>query len=674
MALFADLGIAAIRYPVLWERVAADGWAWVEERLAALRLAGVRPIAGLVHHGGGPPHTQLLDPLFPEKLAAHARAAAERLPWVEDWTPVNEPLTTARFSALYGHWYPHARDDHSFARALLAQCRAVVLAMEEIRSVNPAARLVQTDDLGKTHSTPRLAYQADLENERRWLTFDLLCGRLQPQSPLHDWLLAAGIEPTELDWFRQHRCPPDVIGLNHYLSSERFLDERLERYPEHEHGGNGRDRYADTGVHRVRGERCVGFAGVLREAWERYGLPLALTEVQNGCTREEQLRWLAEAWEAAAGARARGVDVRAVTVWALLGAYDWDSLLTRVRGRYEPGAFDVGGGAPRATAVERMARALAHDEEYDHPALDVPGWWRRPVRFDDGRSPGRFPGRARRLLITGATGTLGYAFARLCELRGLPYVLLSRSELDIAEAASVATALDGIRPWAVVNTAGYVRVDNAERDELRCRRENAVGPRLLAEECARRGTGLVTFSSDLVFDGGKAAPYVEGDPVAPLSVYGRTKAEAEAAVLAALPEALVVRTSALFGPWDEHNFATLALRAFARGEAVRAPADVSVSPTYVPDLVNATLDLLIDGESGIWHLANAGAVTWSGFARGSAAARGLPDVRVEEVELASLSLAAPRPPYSVLGSARFGRMPPLEGALERWAAELEVAT
>jgi dTDP-4-dehydrorhamnose reductase len=93
--------------------------------------------------------------------------------------------------------------------------------------------------------------------------------------------------------------------------------------------------------------------------------------------------------------------------------------------------------------------------------------------------------------------------------------------------------------------------------------------------------------------------------------------------------------------------------------SVALTADVSVSPTYVPDL---------------WHLANAGAVTWSGFARRSAAARGLRDVRVEEVELASLSLAAPRPPYSVLGSARFGRMPPLEGALERWAAELEVAT
>jgi dTDP-4-dehydrorhamnose reductase len=86
-------------------------------------------------------------------LAAFARAVAERYPWVEDYTPVNEPLTTARFCGLYGHWYPHARDVRLFARALLNQCRAVALAMRAIRLVNPRARLVQTEDLGRVHST-----------------------------------------------------------------------------------------------------------------------------------------------------------------------------------------------------------------------------------------------------------------------------------------------------------------------------------------------------------------------------------------------------------------------------------------------------------------------------------------------------------------------------------------
>lgn len=678
LALFGALGISAIRYPALWERVVRTGWRWPEERLTALRLAGIRPIVGLVHHGSGPPHTSLLDPAFPEKLAGHARAAAERLPWVDEWTPVNEPLTTARFSALYGHWYPHARDDLSFARALLAQCRAVVLAMREIRRVNPEARLVQTDDLGRTYSTPRLAYQAELENERRWLTFDLLCGDLGPERPLYEWLVAVGVAPAELEWFREHPCPPDVIGLNHYLSSERFLDERVERYPAHEHGGNGRDAYADVLAHRVRGESTNGFTGVLREGWERYGRPLALTEVQNGCTREEQLRWLDEAWQAAEAACGDGIDVRAVTLWALLGAYGWDALLTSGRGSYEPGAFDVSGGAPRPTAVAAMARALADGGAYDHPVLDSPGWWRRPMRLHYapvGEPEAAPPRRAapRRLLITGATGTLGRAFARLCELRGLPYDLVGRDELDIADPASVAAALDAFRPWAVVNSAGYVRVDDAERDEVRCRRENALGPRLLAQSCALRRLPLVTFSSDLVFDGAKTAPYVEPDAPAPLCVYGRSKAEAEEGVLAAHPATLVVRTSAFFGPWDEHNFAALTVRALARGDAVRAPADVSVSPTYVPDLVNAALDLLIDGESGIWHLANVGDTSWAGFARACAEARGLPPDGVEEVAAASLSLPAARPRYSVLGSERGAGMATLEDALERWAAELSAA-
>src|ERR671933_514555 len=156
--LIAELGIRTLRYPVLWERVDRDGWGWTDERLARLRELDIQPVVGLVHHGSGPLRTNLLDPSFADGLAEHAAAAAERYPGVELWTPVNEPLTTARFSALYGHWYPHARDDLAFARAVLAQCRAVALAMEAVREVRPDAELVQTEDLGNTFSTPLLAY------------------------------------------------------------------------------------------------------------------------------------------------------------------------------------------------------------------------------------------------------------------------------------------------------------------------------------------------------------------------------------------------------------------------------------------------------------------------------------------------------------------------------------
>jgi dTDP-4-dehydrorhamnose reductase len=679
--LLAWLGAKAVRYPVLWERVAPDGlatadWTWTDERLARLRELEIRPIAGLVHHGSGPRSTSLVDPEFPEKLAEYARAAAERYPWVASWTPVNEPLTTARFSGLYGHWYPHGRDDATFARCLLHQCQAVVLAMRAIREVIPHAQLVQTDDLGHTHSTPRLRYQQDLENERRWVTFDLLTGGLTPDMLMWAWLRdVASVPEHELEWFLENPCPPDIIGLNHYLSSERFLDEREELYPPDSHGGNGKDRYADILAARVLVEGPAGPAALFQEAWDRFGRPLAITEAHNGCTREEQLRWLLEVWRAAEAVRDKGADLRAVTVWSTFGVSGWSTLCATPDEFYEPGIFDVRNGTPRPTALAHLARALGRAEPYEHPAADGPGWWRRPeriwyppIRLGESRNGWAPRAATRALLVTGATGTLGQAFARGCESRGLPYRLTTRQELDIAAADSVAAALDEIRPWGVVNTAGFVRVDEAEDEPDGCRRENTEGARLLAEACAARGVGLVAFSSDLVFDGAKRTPYMESDPPKPLNVYGLTKLEAERATLAAHPGALVARTSAFFGPADEHNFVTVALAALAAGEPFRAADDGFVSPTYVPHLVDAVLDLLIDGEAGVWHLANEGETSWAGLARMAATLCDVPADSLEPVATADLGLRAPRPPYSVLGSERGVLLPTLDDALAAYAA------
>lgn len=383
---FAALGIRALRYPVLWERTAPHGiararWAWADQRLGRLRSLRIRPIVGLVHHGSGPRSTNLCDPAFPAGLAAFAGAVAARYPWIADYTPVNEPLTTARFSGLYGHWYPHGRDDRTFVRALLNQCKAVALAMRAIRAVNPAARLVQTDDLGKTYSTPALAYQAEFENERRWLTFDLLCGRIDADHPMRSYLRSAGATATELDWFLASPCPPDIIGTNYYITSERFLDERLDRYPAWTHGGNGRHAYADVEAIRVVAGDVADPRILLREAWERYRLPLAITEAHLGDVPEEQVRWLRDVWQAAQGVAREGVNLRAVTAWSLLGAFDWHTLVTREEGHYEPGVFDVRGRGVRPTALAAMVRALASGHDYYHPALAGQGWWRRPERL-----------------------------------------------------------------------------------------------------------------------------------------------------------------------------------------------------------------------------------------------------------------------------------------------------
>jgi dTDP-4-dehydrorhamnose reductase len=381
--LAAGLGITKLRYPVLWERTERDdnlNWSWSDQRLSRLRELRVEPIVGLLHHGSGPAHTSLIDPLFPEKFCAYARAVAERYPWVEHYTPVNEPLTTARFSGLYGHWYPHGKHETLFLRALLQQCRATTMAMRAIREVNPSARLVQTEDLGKTFSTPRMAYQANFDNERRWLTFDLLCGYLSDRHPLWNYFLDCGIPSPELEWFLQNPCPPDILGVNHYLTSDRYLDERLHLYPAATHGGNRRQRYADVEAVRVDFDGDLGPAARLAEICNRYGLPVAVTEAHLGSSPGQQVKWFREVWQAAESQRRNGHDVRAVTAWALLGSFDWNSLLVRNDNIYEPGVFDIRNGEPQATALANTLREIADRKPADISA-DEPGWWHRPERI-----------------------------------------------------------------------------------------------------------------------------------------------------------------------------------------------------------------------------------------------------------------------------------------------------
>ncbi|MHB2168526.1 family 1 glycosylhydrolase [Alsobacter sp. R-9] len=668
----AALGIRTVRYPVLWETVSpgdpreAD-FTWCDERLARLRDLGIGVIAGLCHHGSGPAGTDLLDPAWPYLLAAHARRVAERYPHVEAYTPVNEPLTTARFSGLYGHWYPHERSYRAFLRALVHQCKATVLAMREIRRVRPEARLVQTDDLGKTFSTPLLAYQANHENQRRWLSFDLLCGQVDRDHPWWPILVRHGVEEADLDLLLEGEGRPDVLGINHYLTSERYLDEAAHRYPEALRGGNGRHSYADAEAVRMPIPHAdLGPAARLREAWQRYRLPVAVTEVHHGCSRDDQLRWLMEVWNAARTVAAEGADVRAVTVWALFGTLDWNSLLTRRDGFYEPGPFDVRGAAPRPTVLAHATRSLATGATFDHPVLDRAGWWKRQERFyrnvHRGPSTCRLVGSPREILVVGAGGTLGQAFSRICNARGLDHALVGRPDVDVADRASVDLVLRRVRPWAVVNATGYVRADATADEEAACRRANTDGAAIVAEACAREGLPLLTFSSDLVFDGTRDTPYTEDDAVSPATVYGRSKADAERLVAAAHPDALVIRTSAFFGPWDRYNLLGMALRDLAAGQPVELPPAI-VSPTYVPDLVHESLNLLIDGASGLWHLANGGRASWEDVVREAA--------RLAGIDAAGLRTRAGPARQTALDTVRGRLLPPLESAIARFVHEAE---
>ncbi len=377
----AALGFKTLRYGLHWERFCKAGTLEVfAEPLAEMQRLGIEPIAGLIHHGSGPAGTDLLDPHFPEKLASYARRLAERFPHLRRFTPVNEPQTTARFSALYGHWYPHTRSFAGYARALVNQVKASVLSMRAIRSVRPDAQFITTEDAGKTWSTEPLRELCDEREARRWMGIDLLCGRVRRGHPMFAFLSANGIPEDEIFWFADNPCPPDVIGLNYYLTSDRFLDHQVWKYPDWMAGGDtGEEPLVDVEAVRVRTGGIAGVGGILTEAWERYNIPVAITECHLGGGWEgDPVRWLAEVWAEAEQARRRGVRVAAVTVWSLLGSWDWCSLVTCDQGVYEPGVFDIRSGHPVPTPLADAVRELVGTRSL---RVTGHGWWRRPERF-----------------------------------------------------------------------------------------------------------------------------------------------------------------------------------------------------------------------------------------------------------------------------------------------------
>ena len=674
LKLICDLGISKIRYPILWEKHQPDPkqqpiWT-MEDNLNYLKSRNVEVIAGLVHHGSGPKYAPILSEKFVSGLADYAQKVAEKFPWINEYTPINEPLTTARFCGLYGFWHPHHKNDNSFLQILINQCKGTILAMQAIKKINPNAKLIQTEDLAKTHSTSKLKTQANFENQRRWLSIDLLCGKVNPQHPLWKRFKRAGIE-SQLKFFIENPLPPDVLGFNYYITSERFIDENLSIYPPQTHGGNSKIKYADIEVVRTKKAKLAGPKNLLEEAWNRYKLPIAITEAHLHCGREEQLRWLNYIWKSAKKLEAEGVKILSVTIWSMLGAYGWDKLLTKNKGKYESGAFDLSMGTPRPTALTQQIAHFVKDTPYTHPILQSDGWWEKPTRLIYGHQIYSNPKtklntNVTPVLIIGANGTLGSAFTKLCTSRGITYQALTRNEVDFTDPQQIEAIINKYKPWAIINTAGFVKVDVAEQETKNCFLSNTIGPVNLAINCEKFGIKLLTFSSDLVFDGLKKSSYVESDIVNPLNIYGLSKAKADEQVMHYNPTALIVRTSAFFGPWDKYNFIYQVLDSLKNGKNYCVANDVYISPTYVPDLVSASLNILIDNEIGIWHLANKGELTWYELALEVTQRANLSPQLLKPLSVEELGFKAKRPFFSALSSTKGEPLPPLEQALDHF--------
>jgi dTDP-4-dehydrorhamnose reductase len=262
--------------------------------------------------------------------------------------------------------------------------------------------------------------------------------------------------------------------------------------------------------------------------------------------------------------------------------------------------------------------------------------------------------RRLRVLVTGAGGMLASDVIPTLAAHGHDVVGRSRAELDITNRAAIAEEFEGRRPEVVVNCAAFTRVDACETDS-RAAQVNDAAVGHLAAACAAADARLVHLSTDFVFDGSSARPYGESDLTAPLSAYGRAKRSGELRALE-LPDALVVRTSWLFGNggW---NFVEAILKQVEEGRSeLRVVDDQLGRPTATTDLAEAIVMLLSVSAAGIVHFANRGEVTWYGFAREILRVAGHAEVRLKRISSAELARPARRPAFSVLDTTRYAEL------------------
>lgn len=292
-----------------------------------------------------------------------------------------------------------------------------------------------------------------------------------------------------------------------------------------------------------------------------------------------------------------------------------------------------------------------------------------------------------RVLVTGAGGQLGADL--VIALRGelppggvrtslrspggpsysdLEVFAANHRDLPVEKRAMVHQAFDEVSPDLVFHCAAYTAVDACESDIERAFAVNAIGVRHVNEACERIGAHLVFVSTDYVFDGAKAAPYVEWDAPNPLSVYGRSKLAGE---MECSPSSTIVRTSWVCGAQGA-NMVKTALRLASGDGPLRFVADQHGSPTMCADLASALVTLGTERAPGIFHVTNAGATTWYGFVRAVLEFAGADASRVVAITTDELDppRPAPRPRNSVLDNAAlrlsgFGELAPWEDGLRR---------
>jgi beta-glucosidase/6-phospho-beta-glucosidase/beta-galactosidase len=331
LAMVAELGVTYVRYGIPYHRTnpgpGVFDWAFADRALETCRMHGLVPIVDLLHFGVPDYIGNFQNTALPGLFRDYAARFAERYPWVRYYTPVNEPLITARFSALDGMWNERLKSDASFARALANICSAAAQAAAAIRRTVPNAVLLQSETCEAYHPTHRdAAPLADFQNELRFVSFDLVYGRRLPDR-VHRYLVDNGIERSELNWFEAHGSDAGCIaGNDYYATSEKDVEPNGTQHPAFQ---------------------PLGYAKLGRQYYERLRVPLMHSE--TNMAGPGAVTWLQEQWAAVAQLR-KTVPVRGFTWYGFVNHVDWDTELQEDNGRENDCGLVSLARVPNATA------------------------------------------------------------------------------------------------------------------------------------------------------------------------------------------------------------------------------------------------------------------------------------------------------------------------------------
>ena len=323
-----ELGIHFLRYgPPIHLTFLGPGkydWEFADVTFADLRRRNITPIVDLCHFGVPDWLGNFQNPDFSQQFARYAAAFADRCPWVQLYTPVNEMFICAVFSAKYGWWNEQMTSDLSFVTALKHIVKGNVLAMAEILKRRPDAIFVQSESSEYFHAdSPAAIHPAEILNARRFLSLDLNYGR-RVDSEMYEYLMDNGMTREEYHFFLQHRMKQHcILGTDYYITNEHRV------HP------NGRTEAA--------GE-VFGYSEITRQYYNRYRVPVMHTEtnVREGKTGQEAVQWLWKEWANVLRLRNVGIPTLGFTWYSLTDQVDWDTALREQNGNVNPlGLFDL---------------------------------------------------------------------------------------------------------------------------------------------------------------------------------------------------------------------------------------------------------------------------------------------------------------------------------------------